>query len=215
MLKINTISLSIGKKNIFKDFSAKFYPSDIVFVKGKNGSGKTSFLKIIANLLYPSNGSITIGIHNTPISQALQPYCLYLSVKEPIRLEFTVLENIKFWLSIYNKPDLLKNIIEIFKIKKILIEKCTKLSAGNLRKISLIRIYISDVLVYLLDEVETTLDLENTKVLTYLIKEKSNKKAIIFLATNSQPFMQHNKLIKIQNNKIILSNINPENSHLS
>ncbi|MBF8246981.1 MAG: ATP-binding cassette domain-containing protein [Rickettsia sp.] len=204
MIKFKKISLQIGGQVIFENFSGKFLPSDVIFVKGKNGSGKTSLLKIVANLLTPSKGTITLGVNDIPISEALQPYCVYIASKDPIQLDFTVSENIRFWISIYNSENNLTNIVKNFGIEKILEKRCKTLSSGNLKKISLIRFYIAETHLYLLDEVETHLDSDNLNILYKIIQQKSQKGYIGFIATNLKPFLSYNKLIYIKNKKIFI-----------
>ena len=58
MLLVQDLNLNRSGRKIFKNVSFSLPASKMVILKGKNGSGKTSLLKTILNLLEPSSGSI-------------------------------------------------------------------------------------------------------------------------------------------------------------
>jgi ATPase subunit of ABC transporter with duplicated ATPase domains len=61
MISTAGISLSYGKRIIFKDVSIKFAPGNCYGLIGANGSGKSTFLKILAYELEPDHGEVSIG----------------------------------------------------------------------------------------------------------------------------------------------------------
>jgi len=61
LLTANNITLSFGKRILFKDVNLKFVPGNCYGLIGANGSGKSTFLKILSGEIEPSNGEIIIG----------------------------------------------------------------------------------------------------------------------------------------------------------
>ena len=61
MITASNIALSYGKRVIFKDVNIKFTPGNCYGLIGANGSGKSTFLKILAGHLEPDRGEITKG----------------------------------------------------------------------------------------------------------------------------------------------------------
>ena len=61
MISTSGISLSYGKRVIFKDVSIKFTPGNCYGLIGANGSGKSTFLKILAGEIEPDHGEVSIG----------------------------------------------------------------------------------------------------------------------------------------------------------
>ena len=61
MISTSGISLSYGKRVIFKDVSIKFTPGNCYGLIGANGSGKSTFLKILAYEIEPDHGEVSIG----------------------------------------------------------------------------------------------------------------------------------------------------------
>ena len=58
MLLINNLSFSRNKTKIFENLNLSLINKKIIQIKGRNGSGKTTFLKVILNILEPTNGEI-------------------------------------------------------------------------------------------------------------------------------------------------------------
>ena len=61
MIQASNISLAYGKRVIFKDVNIKFTAGNCYGVIGANGSGKTTFLKILANRFEPDKGDVFVG----------------------------------------------------------------------------------------------------------------------------------------------------------
>ncbi|MCL2045588.1 MAG: ATP-binding cassette domain-containing protein [Oscillospiraceae bacterium] len=60
MIAVNNLSLSFGGTTLFSQVDLQFFPGNCYGVIGANGSGKSSFLKILAGELEHSSGSISI-----------------------------------------------------------------------------------------------------------------------------------------------------------
>ena len=61
MITASNISLSYGKRVIFKNVNIKFAPGNCYGLIGANGAGKSTFLKILSDQLDPDGGEITKG----------------------------------------------------------------------------------------------------------------------------------------------------------
>jgi len=61
MISANNVSLSYGKRVIFKDVNIKFIPGNCYGLIGANGAGKSTLLKILAGELEADSGSISVG----------------------------------------------------------------------------------------------------------------------------------------------------------
>ncbi|MDH5560709.1 MAG: ATP-binding cassette domain-containing protein [Deltaproteobacteria bacterium] len=58
MISTSNLSLNFGKKFLFKEVSISFAPGNCYGLIGANGSGKTTFLKILSSELSPSSGQV-------------------------------------------------------------------------------------------------------------------------------------------------------------
>jgi ATPase subunit of ABC transporter with duplicated ATPase domains len=61
LLTTSNISLIFGKRTLFKDVSLKFTPGNCYGLIGANGSGKSTFLKILSSEIEPSAGQVIVG----------------------------------------------------------------------------------------------------------------------------------------------------------
>jgi ABC-2 type transport system ATP-binding protein len=62
MVNIQHVSFSYAKSRpVFTELTASFATGNIYGLLGKNGAGKSTFLKLLAGLLFPSNGAITVA----------------------------------------------------------------------------------------------------------------------------------------------------------
>ncbi len=60
MIATNNVSLRFGKRTLFEDVSIKFNPGNCYGVIGANGSGKSTFLKILSSEIDSSTGTVDI-----------------------------------------------------------------------------------------------------------------------------------------------------------
>jgi len=98
MLLAKNLSFKRSSRTIFNDVNFSLGPNKIIIVKGKNGSGKTSFLKTILYLLEPSSGSIYWK--GKLLTKNLYDYyknVTYIADKTSSIKQITVEENLKIW----------------------------------------------------------------------------------------------------------------------
>lgn len=58
MLQTNKLTIQFGKEVLFEDVNLKFTPGNAYGIIGANGSGKSTFLKVLAKELEPNSGSV-------------------------------------------------------------------------------------------------------------------------------------------------------------
>ncbi|MBN1906403.1 MAG: ATP-binding cassette domain-containing protein [Deltaproteobacteria bacterium] len=61
MINVTNVSLSYGKKVLFKEVNIKFAPGNCYGLIGANGAGKSTFLKILSGEVEQDKGEVTIG----------------------------------------------------------------------------------------------------------------------------------------------------------
>jgi ATPase subunit of ABC transporter with duplicated ATPase domains len=61
MISASNVTLSYGKRVLFKDVNIKFTPGNCYGLIGANGAGKSTFLKILSGEIQPDKGEITVG----------------------------------------------------------------------------------------------------------------------------------------------------------
>lgn len=181
MLSLHQLTFNIEQRNLF-DLNITLLPSAITYIKGANGCGKSSLLRMIAGIMQPSSGNIYYK--NSSINNIAKPYCTYIGHNLGLKLEMTVFENLKFWLEVYNSAETLQAAVHYFKLHNLLDEKCYSLSSGMQKIVAVARLVACQSDLWLLDEVETNLSKENRDLLNNLIAMKANSGGIVLLSSH-------------------------------
>src|SRR3974390_3111467 len=84
-----------GGREVFADLDFEAASGEVLAVTGANGSGKTSLLRLIAGLLIPAGGAISLDGGETELTLPEQSH--YLGHRDALKPALTVLENLSFW----------------------------------------------------------------------------------------------------------------------
>lgn len=187
MLSLQSLSFIAQDQKIFQDISLTLFPSSIVYLKGKNGSGKTSLLRMLAGIQKPTSGDITYGKESIPINKFDKPFCTYIGHKTGLKQELSVIDNLKYWAQLYNAEELVDAAIIYFQLQEHAYKKCYELSAGNQKKVALAKLITCQSKFWLLDEVDTNLDDANKKLLINLIVSQADSGGIVFISSHNEP----------------------------
>ncbi|MFH0967572.1 MAG: ABC transporter ATP-binding protein [Methanobacteriota archaeon] len=144
-------------------------PGEVLVLLGENGSGKSTILNLLAGLLTPDEGEITLGgntifssekdIFSPPeernIGYVFQNYALFPHM--------SVFENIAYGLKMRNKPktqiiEQIQRTLKDLDIAHVRDERVTNLSGGQRQRVAIARALIIEPHLLLLDEPLTALD---------------------------------------------------------
>lgn len=183
-LYIQDLNFSYDNGLIFNNQTHTLSSNRITLLLGQNGSGKSTFLKIIAGLEKPNSGSIKLHDSNDK-SLNFNGNISYLGHKLALKEELTVQENIKFWHNFYGK-DLLAREFEELGLDKLSSMIVSNLSAGQKKKLALYRILMSNKDIWLLDEPFSNLDKKAYGYLRELLLMRLNNDRIIIITSHSK-----------------------------
>ena len=185
ILKVNNISCERQENLVFNNLNFEAQSGQLIRILGKNGSGKSSLLKIITGLLSPISGSIhwnQQSIHRQYSHYAKQ--LTYIGHKAAIKTELTVTENIHTLLGFrgfkQNQPSIEKALarLELTRYSNV---QAGYLSQGQQRRIALCRLWLEPTNLWVLDEPYTALDLEAIELVNDVIsKTLLNGTIVIF-----------------------------------
>ena len=209
MLNVKDISKSIKGRKIVSKVSFEINKSDIFGLLGPNGAGKTSTFYIIAGLMNPDDGKITLSnkdISKLPMHKRSKLGIKYLPQEPSIFQNLTVYENLLGLaeLSFKNKKDItdfVSNSIEEFGLSDITQLKGRQLSGGQRRKVEIARTLAAKPKIILLDEPFAGIDPIAIEDIKKVLKKLSDK-GIGILITD------HNvrETLEICNEAAIISN---------
>ena len=160
-------------------------------IKGKNGSGKTTFLKVILNILEPESGEIIWKGKN--IKKNIFDFynqTTFIMDNNTSTRELSVQDNINFWKGLSSSK---LNDDEIFKLlKKLDIEQYYKtrvmlLSSGERKKLELLRLILEQKKLWVLDEPFNHLDDLSIEILNQTFLDHINSDGMILFASHFNP----------------------------
>ena len=196
------LSYEINDRKIINEVTCSI-EEGITVIKGPNGSGKTTFLKLLFGMIYPTNGNIVrhFNTKNMEISFVFQ---------EPIFLNRSVEDNLKHVLyckSIKKKDwrKIIHKIVTEYSLEHLLKSQIKDLSGGELQLLSLIRSMIINRSILLYDEPTNNLDDDNIELVTKIIKDINNQGLSLIMVSHSSildNIIKYNQLY-IKNGSII------------
>jgi len=162
------ISCLRGGRLLFAGLSFVLEPGESLLVTGPNGAGKTSLLRMIAGLLPLHAGRI----ESSDASLALPELCHYVGHLNGIKSALTPCENAKFWVDFLGGGGAnLDDAFERFGLSDLEDLPAGLLSAGQKRKLALVRLFAAKRPIWLLDEPSVSLDAASVKVLDKAITQ--------------------------------------------
>ena len=191
MLLINNLSFSRNKTKIFENLNLSLNNRGMMQIKGKNGSGKTTFLKVILNILEPESGEIIWKGKN--IKKNIFDFynqTTFIMDNNTSTRELSVQDNINFWKGLSSSK---LNNDEIFKLlKKLDIEQYYKtkvmlLSSGERKKLELLRLILEQKKLWVLDEPFNHLDDLSIEILNQTFLDHINSDGMILFASHFNP----------------------------
>ena len=191
MLLINNLSFFRDDNLIFENLNLSLGDGQITQIRGKNGSGKTTFLKVILNLLKAKTGEIFWEGQN--VNKNIFNFynqITYIADHNTSTRKLSVLDNIKFWkgLSSSNlKDDGTLSLLETFNLKKYLNTETMYLSSGEVKKLELLRLILEQKKIWILDEPYNHLDNLSIEILNQTFVDHANNDGIILFASHYNP----------------------------
>ena len=197
-LIVNNLSCQRGYKLLFENLSFELNSGEVLKVSGPNGSGKTSLMKILAGLSSFETGSIDYD--DTKInSERYNLDFLYLGHLAALSPELSCLENLKYTMRLGNDNlDLdFSDALEKVGLKKFENELVGKLSAGQIKRIALSLLFITQSKVWLLDEPFSALDSKAIKIIETRVEDHCNSGGICILTTHQECNIKNMKEISL------------------
>lgn len=169
-LSVNGISFARNKKLIFKHVNLQMKDRDKVIITGDSGVGKSTLLNIISGQLTPISGQVKFGQGSIALSDSV------LISQKPWLFKGTIAENLSLYQS-FSEKRLIKVLKEVHLWKELGVQPLnfevesngTNLSGGQAQRLVIARGLLRKKNLFLLDEITSSLDKENSAKIRTLI----------------------------------------------
>lgn len=161
MLTVNNLSSERDDRILFANLNFSLHAGDLLQIEGQNGSGKTTLLRILCGLSSHFNGQIFW--HNQDVTEHWSHYLqalLYVGHQAGIKAALTAEENLRWMQRLHpllNRCSITEALkqVGLYGYEDV---PCYALSAGQQRRVSLARLYLSSHPLWILDEPFTAID---------------------------------------------------------
>ncbi|EEW07145.1 cytochrome c biogenesis heme-transporting ATPase CcmA [Vibrio mimicus] len=202
MLEVKNLTAIRDERVLFESLSFEIHAGELVQIEGRNGTGKTTLLRIIAGLGESECGEILW--QQKKIQSDRESYhqdLLFLGHQTGIKRELTALENLRFYQAVHqqviDKPAIFQALVKVGLVGREDVP-VAQLSAGQQRRVALARLWLSQKRLWILDEPLTAIDKQGVKVLEALFLSHAEQGGIVILTTHQDMFADNPKLRKIR-----------------
>ena len=175
-----------GGRRLCQGLAFSLEPGEALQVKGANGSGKTSLLRVLAGLGRVDEGEVQWAGESIRRNADHRASLLYLAHANGLKAHLSPRENYVFYQSITDNSSEITadEALSRFGLAEVSDRPCAYLSMGQKRRAALARLLASRARLWLLDEPLTSLDAEGVELVSELLKAHLKQKGLAVMATH-------------------------------
>jgi heme exporter protein A len=183
-LAVHDLACERGGRRLFAGLGFTVAPGGALVLRGANGSGKTSLLRILAGFLEPTDGWLTWdGRATAEDLQAYRSHIAYVGHLDAVKRVLSVAENLAFWAALGGGDAV--GALDRLAIGHLADVPAGYLSAGQRRRLALARLAAAPAPLWLLDEPTVTLDEASVGLVETLIAEHRAGGGAVVVATHA------------------------------
>jgi heme ABC exporter ATP-binding subunit CcmA len=183
---LDSVSRLFGAFAALRQVTVDLAPGQCYVLLGENGAGKSTLLRILAGLLQPSAGKVTVF-------NGLEPHAArhrigYMSHAPMLYDELSGLENLGYFRSLYQNSECLKpeDALQQVGLDPALSKTVGQYSQGMKQRASLARVLLSQPELLLLDEPFSNMDVESVRQMVQLLARFRDGRRTILLTTHQR-----------------------------
>ena len=204
-LRIDTLSCERGGRLVLQDLSFQCQSGDVLVVRGPNGVGKSTLLRVLAGLVDKSGGSI--NLKGIPL-EADEPWLdqlHYIGHLDAVKPAFTVRENVQFWSDYYGGgATSVEAALTAFDLLSLADLPSQFLSAGQKKRTALARIVAAPRPIWLLDEPSVSLDRNAKDLLVKAIERHAAQGGIVLMTSHEDLELRQASIMTLESPSMVL-----------
>ncbi len=206
-------------KTIIDNISFDLKEGEIIGLIGPNGAGKTTVIQMLLSILTPTSGKIKyFSKEFTKSRSKILKYISFASNYINLPHKLTIEESMDIYLKLYDanteiKTQKLDEYLKTFNLFNYKEKKIGILSSGQILKLMIIKAFITDPKIVLLDEPTAALDPDSAQLVRNFILQKQRQEniSIILTSHNMEEISQMCQRVLVLKRGKIIANESPEN----
>ena len=177
-----------GTRLLFKNLHFEVKAGQVVWVRGQNGRGKTSLLRLAAGLSTPEHGQILIDGQTARRTSDIRPQHLFIGHANALKEDLTAAEALAFLLRLHGRPcdaATVSGALERLDLASRRHAMVRTLSQGQRRRVALARLCVeTEASLWILDEPFDALDTDGVERVNGLLSEHVARGGSVLLTSH-------------------------------
>ena len=185
LLAAHGLAFARNERPVFGPLGFEVHAGEALLVQGGNGAGKTTLLRVLAGLLRADEG--TVEVDGRPADPSLRARAIaFLGHLPALKADLTALENLDFLCGLHGRRrgQLTGNALGLVGLGGYEDTPARQLSAGQKKRLSLARLWLSPAPLWLLDEPYANLDLEGLDLVNRMVQAHLREGGATLLTTH-------------------------------
>ena len=174
-----------GGRSVFRALDIRAAPGDLVVLRGANGTGKSSLLRVLAGLLEPAEG--TLAWNGADIAEdpgAHRARIAFVGHNDALKPTLTLAEHLRFHAALHDAADNCEAALAAFGLAPLARTPARFLSQGQRRRAALARLLAAPASLWLLDEPTNGLDAPSVEALARAVASHRAAGGAVVAATH-------------------------------
>ncbi len=194
-LRVRDLCKSYGRESVLQGVSFSLMPGHILGVCGNNGAGKTTLIHLLASILPPDSGRITLLGIPAGQSRAYRRLIGYVPQVIALSPRLTVRQNLDFWASAQGlsgaaRRAAVDEAIQLTHIQDFVNKRVSRCSGGMARRANLAAGLVGSPSLMLLDEPTAGVDEDNREALLHAVRGMKQSGRMVVMVNHYRSEME-------------------------